>query len=73
MTQVLGSAIARSNNPTAVIREKRRLRTNMAKLGSELGDFRIARSSLFDRNFAIAEAERYFQITHDGPLLRHGP
>jgi hypothetical protein len=32
----------------------------MAKLGFELGNFRPARSSLFDRNFAIAEAERYF-------------
>lgn len=50
----------RSNNPTAVIREKRRLRTNLAKLSLELGNFRIARSSLFNRNFVIAEAERYF-------------
>jgi len=50
----------RSNNITAVIREKRSLRTNMAKLSSELGNFRLARRRLFDRNFAVAEAERYF-------------
>jgi len=34
----------------------------LAKLGFELGNFRIARSSLFKRNFAAAKAERYFQI-----------
>jgi hypothetical protein len=34
----------------------------MAKFGSELGNFRIARSSLFKRNFAAAKAERYFKI-----------
>jgi hypothetical protein len=32
-------------------------------LGSELGNFRPVRRSLFDRNFAIAEAQRYFQLT----------
>jgi hypothetical protein len=35
----------------------------MAKLGFELGNFRFARRSLFNRHFAIAEAERYFQIS----------
>lgn len=45
----------------------------MAKPSFELGNFGLARRRLFDRNFAIAEAERYFQVTHDGPLLRHGP
>lgn len=54
--------ITRSNNLTAVIREKRRLRTNLAKLSLELGNFRIARSSLFNRNLAAAKAERCFQI-----------
>jgi hypothetical protein len=34
----------------------------LAKLSSELGNFRPARSSLFKRNFAAAKAERYFQI-----------
>jgi hypothetical protein len=38
----------------------------MAKLGFELlGNFRPARRRLFDRHFAIAEAERYFQITQN--------
>jgi hypothetical protein len=45
----------------------------MAKLGFELGNFRLARRSLFNRHFAVAEAEKYFQITHDGPLLRRRP
>jgi hypothetical protein len=35
----------------------------MAKLGFELENFMPVRRSLFDRNFTIAEAERYFQIT----------
>ena len=53
---------SRSNNPTAIIREKRRLRTNLAKLSLKLGNFRIARSSLFNCNLAAAQEERYFKI-----------
>jgi hypothetical protein len=41
----------------------------LAKFGSELGNFGFARRRLFDRNFAVAEAERYFQITQENSIF----